>query len=65
MGIVDDFKNSIQGILAVGIVLPVVIAAICGVEIAEWLQTLAALVAGYYFATKNAENVAKRLGKSK
>ena len=59
MGIVELFSRSIRGILALGIVLPTVAATIYGVPIPEWLQTMTAMVAGYYFASKTEEALRK------
>lgn len=64
-GIVEAFSKSVRGLLAVGIVLPVVIAAVFGVAIPEWLQSLAVFVAGYYFASKGDEALIRAFKKVK
>lgn len=58
-----NIRDFVQGALALGIVLPTVIAAVYGVVVPEWLKALSAVIVGYYF--KGLEGIVRKKLKRK
>lgn len=61
---VEQFNEIIPGILAIGVIVPTVIAALFfDVVVPEWLKSLALVIVGYYFGAKIPILISKLKGK--